>query len=129
MSKRSDLEDLFTDITLDERKKKKKTIDEELGELLKVIEITDPEEEYDLLKMSAMSEWNKNDVMWVLKVAEDRYKRYKIRIDLSNYVDVLTNINKFLEMDWKSNPEIAWKLMKKIDNRLVDEIDKQGKNE
>ena len=114
------MDELFTKMSLTNASSET----DELEKLIKDIDIVDPEEEYDLLERSAKIKKEDNDMMWILKVAEDRYRRYKKKIDLSKYKEILGKINEFLRVDWRKNTDKAWKLMKEIDNALLGELNK-----
>jgi hypothetical protein len=94
-----------------------------LENLLSQVDISE-NSEYTLLKISANAKYTNDDNMLsLIKSAEDRYKRYIINVNFEENWRVEKEIFEFLRLDLYKNRKIAFELMKFIDNMILDIID------
>ena len=94
---------------------------EELLESLTSMTTHDPEEEYEFLLDSYNTSWNPQNINVFLKSVYNRYKIYKIKINLFNYPELLNKINQFIEYydTNKMTKKQLFDFSKIIDNQII----------
>ncbi|NDC96236.1 hypothetical protein EB118_18485 [bacterium] len=77
-----------------------------------------PAEELEMLVQSANAKFTKNAIKLV-RNAISRYHRYMEHIDFSNHKDIKGAIQDFLDMCHPDDLYVFFKMMKGIDNKLL----------
>lgn len=90
-----------------------------IGESLTIME----NREYEILMRAYRSKITDDDLIDVLDEASDRFSRYLESINFERYPMIEKGINKFFQLDVRTNKTRAFDVMKRIDRLILGAID------